>query len=205
MPLSRRDALHRLALGGLAAGALPMLPAVAQAAAVTDHEADLWPANDVTDHAPEQASTFDTTWTKKLTGKYRTVFDVPEIDGAVGVWRAGLWHGHYRDVLKAEAADLNTVIVIRHMGIPLVMNHEFWETYKIGKKSKVRHPGGKGTATLTSATTIWAIDRAVGDVRSLATGHWVRVWFTGPVAMIYPVQGAAAAVVVDSLGTGLTK
>ena len=65
--------------------------------------------------------------------------------------------------------------------------------------------GAKGVVTLTSATTIWAIDRSAGDVRSLATGHWVRIWFTGPVAMIYPVQGAAAAVVVDSLGTSLTK
>ncbi|MEP6778379.1 MAG: hypothetical protein ABJC26_00710, partial [Gemmatimonadaceae bacterium] len=31
-------------------------------------------------------------------------------------------------------------IVIRHEGIPLIMNHEFWERYDIGKDNKVRDP-----------------------------------------------------------------
>jgi hypothetical protein len=129
-----------------------MAPALAHATTADPALRDeAWLGEAVPDIDAEQQASFDTSWTKKLTGKYRTVFDVPEIDGAVGVWRAGLWQGHYRDVLKADAADLNAVIVIRHMGIPLLMNHEFWETYRIGKKSKVRNPAGKGTATRNPA------------------------------------------------------
>jgi hypothetical protein len=83
--------------------------------------------------AQPPATAFDATWADKLTAKYRAVFDVPEIGEGVGVWRAGLWLNHYQDVLKATPADLNSVIVIRHAGIPLLMNHDFWETYGVGK------------------------------------------------------------------------
>jgi hypothetical protein len=38
-----------------------------------------------------------------------------------------------------------------------------------------------------------------GEFRSLALGQWVRVWFNGPVAESYPVQGTAGTVVIDSL------
>ncbi len=86
------------------------------------------------------AQQFDTTWAQKLTAKYRAVFDVPELNGGSGVWRAGLWSNHYRDLMQAQPADLNPVIVIRHNAIPFIMTQEFWATYNVAKDSKVTHP-----------------------------------------------------------------
>lgn len=135
MSSPRRQFLRHLALSGVALSALPAqsdaLPS--RTALPTDDSA--WSECSEPDAFTGQppAATFDTTWADKLTAKYRAVFDVPEIGDGVGVWRAGLWLNHYQEVLKATPADLNSVIVIRHAGIPLLMNHDFWETYGVGK------------------------------------------------------------------------
>ena len=135
MSTARRDFLKHLTVGGAAMGALPTALSAAEANSQS-RAFDDW-----SEGAQQPAPiTFDSTWTRKLTGKYRAVFDSPEINSGAGVWRAGMWVDHYKDVLKAEPADLNPVIVIRHAAIPLIMNHEFWERYDIAKELKVRHP-----------------------------------------------------------------
>lgn len=136
MPSDRREFLTRLAASGVA---LSALPAALSAAESPDATSAVAPYREW-EEQPPAAPQFDTTWTDKLTGKYKTVFDVPAIEGGAGVWRAGMWMDHYKEVLKAQTADLSPVIVIRHAGIPLIMNHEFWEKYDIAKESKVRHP-----------------------------------------------------------------
>ncbi|MBL0171980.1 MAG: hypothetical protein IPP90_14910 [Gemmatimonadaceae bacterium] len=135
MSSDRREFLQRLTIGSVAFGALPASLGAAEPDAVSV------PFNEFAaiDQQPA-APTFDVAWTQKLTGKYKTVFDVPAINGGSGVWRAGMWKNHYRDVLKAEPADMSSVIVIRHEAIPLIMNHEFWDAYDVAKESKVRHP-----------------------------------------------------------------
>jgi hypothetical protein len=132
----RRQFVQQVILGGAALAAVPAL-AHAETPGVTP------PSGDVSlpmlmDQPP--APSFDTSWTSRLTGKYKAVFDVPEIHGGSGVWRAGLWRNHYTDVLKSQPADLSSVIVIRHLAIPLIMSHEFWDTYDLAKANKVRHP-----------------------------------------------------------------
>jgi hypothetical protein len=134
----RRSFLQRLTVGSVALGSLPSVlgaaePDSARAEASTYDE---WRALE----QPPAKLEFDVSWTQKLTGKYRAVFDTPAINGGGGVWRAGAWVGHYKDVIKAAPADINPVIVIRHAGIPLIMNHEFWDRYDIAKEEKVRHP-----------------------------------------------------------------
>lgn len=135
MSTARRDFLKQLTVGGAALGALPSALSAAES---RPHS----PTFDEFSGDAQQpgAITFDSSWTKKLTGKYRAVFDSPEINSGAGVWRAGMWVDHYKSVLKAEPADLNPVIVIRHAAIPLIMNHEFWDRYDINKKLKVKHP-----------------------------------------------------------------
>jgi hypothetical protein len=135
MSTARRDFLKHLTVGGVAFGTLPSALGASEPApsSATFNEWD--------DESQQPAAmVFDTTWTQKLTGKYRAVFDSPSISGGAAVWRAGMWVSHYKDVLKAQPTDLNPVIVIRHAGIPLIMNHEFWERYDIAKELKVRHP-----------------------------------------------------------------
>ena len=146
MSADRRRFLPRLTLSGLALGTLPSaLHAGPRRRSERTARRTMVPTGArrcvrslrSTRHSQPQ---FDTTWTARLTGKHKAVFDVPEIEGGSGVWRAGLWRNHYRDVLQAQPSDLSPVLVIRHAAIPLVMKQEFWEAYDIGKSRKVTHP-----------------------------------------------------------------
>ena len=90
-----------------------------------------------------QQETWDISWSKRITGKHKAMFDVPEIEDGVGIFRAGIWGQQYTDVLKLAAGDLSTVIVIRHAAIPLAMTSEFWATYGVGKELKIKDDKGK--------------------------------------------------------------
>lgn len=147
MTTPRRDFLRHASLG---AAALAALPAAAHAApAHRDWErahAELTTEllaleEEANQQAPQQQ--WDISWTAKITGKHRAMFDVPEIDGGAGVFRAAIWGRQYTDVLKLQPADLSTVVVIRHAAIPLVMNNDFWTTYEVGKKAKIKNENGK--------------------------------------------------------------
>jgi hypothetical protein len=83
---------------------------------------------------------FDLTWVDRVKGKYRAVFDVPEIDSGYGVWRASLWGKQYMDVLKVQPANMTPVLVLRHHGIALAMQQSFWDTYGVAKSNSVTHP-----------------------------------------------------------------
>lgn len=87
-----------------------------------------------------QQSNWDLSWTKRINGKYRAVFDVPEIDSGYGVWRATIWANQYMDTLKAAASDMSSVVVLRHNGIALAMSQPYWDKYGIGKAKSVMHP-----------------------------------------------------------------
>ncbi len=134
MSTARRDFLKHLTVSGMAFGALPSALGAAGPEALPTNR------NEWKDALQPPTAAFDATWTQKLTGKYRAVFDSPSISGGAAVWRAGMWLDHYKDVLQAQPTDLSSVIVIRHTGIPLIMVHEFWERYDIAKEHNVRHP-----------------------------------------------------------------
>ena len=143
---NRRRFLKRLTASSLAFASLPsVLSATETGLPQSDslplrEPLQLHPLHEFRALEQQEKIDFDTTWTTKLTGKYRAVFDTPSINDGSGVWRAGMWATHYHDVLKADAADINTVIVIRHAAIPLIMNHEFWDRYDVAKENKVRDP-----------------------------------------------------------------
>src|SRR6185503_9519592 len=107
METSRREFLGRMAAGAVI-GTLPLaldpftLGAEASAMGVA---ADKW----------------DLTWTKKLTGRYKAVFDVPEIESGYGVWRASIWGKQYMEVLGVKPREMTPVVVLRHNGIVLAM------------------------------------------------------------------------------------
>jgi hypothetical protein len=141
MSSARRTFLKQagLGVGALAASATPLLadsttptgrPTRTELLAAAAHWDEL--------QSQQQAEPWDTSWAQKITGKYKAMFDVPEVEGGVGVMRAGIWQRQYTDVLKAKPADFSTVIVIRHAGIVLAMNQEFWTTYNVGKQRKLK-------------------------------------------------------------------
>ena len=143
----RSDRRTFLKAAGLSAAALASAPSALHA-----DEPNLLPLSAVAEEreAWEQAQqeTWDISWAKRVTGKHKAMFDVPEIEGGVGIFRAGIWGQQYTDVLKLSPGDLSTVIVIRHAAIPLAMNHDFWATYGLGKSLKIRNDKGKKWTTV---------------------------------------------------------
>ena len=125
VPLDRRDFVGRVAAGALLAG-LP-LPIDASVRALSQTRTT-------------SAQEWDLSWVKRLTGKYRAIFDVPEIDSGYGVWRASIWGTQYMEVLGAKPNELSTVLVLRHNGIQLAMQQAYWDKYGIGKEKNVLHP-----------------------------------------------------------------
>ena len=128
MTTDRRSFLERLTLGTVGIGALDALGPIPLPAAALEQ------------------SDWDLTWTSKVTGQRRAVYDVPEIESGYGVWRAILVRKQYEDVLKVPKDQLSMVLVLRHNAICLAMNQAFWDKYNIGAESKVTDPlSGKET------------------------------------------------------------
>ena len=95
MSQNRREFIERLTAGAMLAG----VPFSADAIRAFEPRSAASPA----------AEEFDLSWTKRVTGKYRAVFDVPEIDSGYGVWRASIWAKDYADLLKAGPNDCSAV------------------------------------------------------------------------------------------------
>src|SRR5215217_5541943 len=126
MSQNRREFLERLTAGAMLA-TVPVSPDVLRAFAAS---------------TPGSASTeeVDLTWVDRVKGKYRAVFDVPEIESGYGVWRASIWVKQYGDVLHVAPTDMSPVLVLRHNGIALAMQQSFWDKYEVAKKNTVTHP-----------------------------------------------------------------
>jgi hypothetical protein len=102
------------------------------------------------------ADDYDMSWTKRVNGKHKAVFDSPDIGGGLGVIRGAVVKKQYMDTFKIPATDFTAVIVLRHDGIALAMNQQFWDAYGIAKANNVKHPWTgepitKNPATLTPA------------------------------------------------------
>ena len=89
------------------------------------------------------SATWDMAWVDRLTGKYRAVFDSPQVSEGDALFRAVMWRDQHKEVYNSEPAEMNAVIVIRHAAIPLAMNDGYWERYKIGKEVKIKDPKTK--------------------------------------------------------------
>lgn len=143
MSVTRRDFIDRLAVGTVAFGGLS-LGAAALPAPLHALERRDWsgPSEFTLRHgsAGVQPEAWDTSWPKRLTGKVKTIFDVPEVDSGYGVWRATFWAMQYEKVMGVPASDLSTALVLRHNGIALAMQQPFWDKYGIGKTKNVLHP-----------------------------------------------------------------
>lgn len=120
---SRRAFLEQLAGGSLALGAMPGLLGAVEPTVSTS-----------------AATAWDVSWVPRVNGKYRAVFDVPEVDSGYGVWRASIWQKQYNEVLGIKPDQLSAVVVLRHHGIALAMQQAFWDKYAIGKKMSATHP-----------------------------------------------------------------
>jgi hypothetical protein len=98
------------------------------------------------------AAEWDLTWIDRLSGKYRTVFDSPEINEGTVFTNATVFMMGFKEVYNASDADMQAVIVMRHRGVPLAFNDAMWEKYGLGTESKVANGEKKNPWTSEMAT-----------------------------------------------------
>jgi len=125
--IDRRAFLARTAAAGAAASVLPLATASAALAAETSVGDSKW----------------DFTWTGRLRGKSRAVFDSPEIAEGGALFRAMLWREQLKEVYGTPVEDVTPVVVFRHEGIALAMDDQYWEHFDIGKAAKLKDPATK--------------------------------------------------------------
>jgi hypothetical protein len=122
--MKRRDFLGNVASSSL----LAAMPAIG----LTDAERSAFakPVNDA----------WDMTWTDRLRGKSRAVFDSPQVSEGGALFRACLWRDQHSTVFGTPIADLTPVVVFRHVAIPLVMDDAHWDHIGVGKDLKLKDP-----------------------------------------------------------------
>jgi hypothetical protein len=110
---------------------------------VTSHAAATAHARQPTPHPLPIAETWDMSWTDRVSGKYKAVFDSPEAHSGAALFRAVAWREQYKEVYGADAAETSAVVVLRHFGFFLAMTDDYWARYEIGKEVKERDSKGK--------------------------------------------------------------
>lgn len=101
----------------------------------------LRPAEVLAMTTPASLEEYDMSWTQKLQGrKHKACFDCVEPESGIGVWRAHMWEAQYQGVLGASAADIRTVLILRHNAAVLALKQEMWDRYDIGTTSNITHP-----------------------------------------------------------------
>jgi hypothetical protein len=121
----RRAFLERAATGAVALAAAPLLANCAGA-----QETKAAPAD-------------DEAWLKPLSGKHKQIFDAPATNGGFPLLFAFAYIGTMTDTYKLQPADVNAIIVTRHMGIPIALSDAIWAKYKVGKFFNVMDPATK--------------------------------------------------------------
>lgn len=116
----RRDFLRKasvLAAGTLAAGSLE-----AQAA------------------APAAQGDWDMSWTERVTGRHKMVFDAHAISDGVCLHQARSFLAGYNTVYGLTDKDVSAVLVIRHGAVPMVMNDSLWEDGFLAGVTSLKDP-----------------------------------------------------------------
>lgn len=96
---------------------------------------------------------WDMSWTDRIRGKFRAVFDSPELSDGDALFRACAWCDQQREVYGTPRSEMSPVVVFRHKAIPLVMNDTYWARFKVGKAEKVKNDATKEWFT---TNPIWA-------------------------------------------------
>src|SRR3954464_10190944 len=130
----RREFLGQLATAAVAlAGTACATPAIA-----TQQQASgPAPAAPKAPATPAAKVVFDDTWSSRLTGKHKAVFDSPEVGDGIAIYHAQSWMSGFKDVMGTSDADTNAVLVLRHAAVPMVFSSTLWEKYEIGRLRKL--------------------------------------------------------------------
>jgi hypothetical protein len=95
----------------------------------------------------QKSGDFDFSWTDRVKGTHRAVFDSPGVSEGAAVFRAVVWGKQYKAAYGTDPADMTAVLVLRHEGIALAMDDAYWAEFQIGKENKLKDEKGKKWAT----------------------------------------------------------
>lgn len=82
-------------------------------------------------------------WTRKVRGRYRVVFDAPDLAEGDPILRAVVWGRQYQQVFGARLADTSRVLILRHFGIHFAMNDAYWARFDLGRETGFNDASGK--------------------------------------------------------------
>src|SRR5207237_837465 len=85
---------------------------------------------------------WDDSWFGRLTAKHKAVFDSPQIEDGFALGHASGYIRGMQDVTGASSTEVQTVVVIRHAAVPMILNDAMWEKYGIGEERKIKTSGG---------------------------------------------------------------
>lgn len=83
---------------------------------------------------------WDMSWTARVTGQHRMVFDTPEIAGGVCLHQARSFLQGYTDTMGLKDSDLTAIIVVRHAAVPMVFDDELWADGVYGEREELKDP-----------------------------------------------------------------
>ena len=91
--------------------------------------------------AQPTATTYDMSWVDRVTGKYRMVFDAPEVAEGTSLHQVRSFLAGYAAVYGLADEDLSAVLVVRHAAMPMVLGDALWADGAFGEASKIKTPG----------------------------------------------------------------
>ena len=139
-PTQRREFLGQIAVSAIAlAGTACVTPATAGQSSATAPAPSATPIGTVTPPpAPATPVHWDDSWFARITAKHKAVFDSPQIDDGLVLSNASGFIRGMREAAGAGENDVQAVVVMRHAGIPMVLNDAMWAKYEIGKDRKIK-------------------------------------------------------------------
>lgn len=110
-------------------------------------------ASDALESLVPLTAEWDVSWVNRVTGKFRGVFDAPEISEGDPVFRAIAWKKNYATVYGTKSSDMSAVLVLRHAAVPMIMNDAYWAKFELGKELGINNPGTNTPVTVNPFRT----------------------------------------------------
>ncbi len=87
-----------------------------------------------------QQGSWDMSWTERVTGRYKMVFDAHQVSEGVCLHQVRVFLSGYASVYSLTDRDLSAVLVIRHAAIPMVLGDALWADADWGEKEELKDP-----------------------------------------------------------------
>ncbi len=96
--------------------------------------------------AADSPSTDFTRWLDSISGTYKQLYDMPELNGGMGLLWSFAFFMTGAPAYGVPESELSVVIVLRHNALPLALNDSVWAKYELGEVFKINDPNTKAPA-----------------------------------------------------------